>query len=523
MGAPFDCDVAIVGYGPTGVSAANFLGARGIRCVAFERERDIYPRARAVTVNDWTLRCYQAVGLLDDLLKVMEPMTEMRWRTYGGKELLRSRLPESEMALPVSCMIYQPAMEQVLRAGAERFGAHVDVRFGHEVTGVQLEEVGATVFSNDLATGASQALRARYVLACDGGSSRIRQQLGITMQGSTVDTKWVVVDVRVKRWWPDRHLLTFWSDAKRPVVDIPLALGNHRWEFPLAAHEAEADFATHEQLWKLLGSMGVTHDNVEIHQHAFYKHHVRHAERWRNGPVFLLGDAAHLMPPWAGSGMQSGIRDAFNLSWKLHGVLQGRLPESMLESYEAERAPNVALVTAVSEQLGRIIKRQMTTAEKIDALHRMVCRALRLKEPPSPLSGLPGLEAGWVNGTPEKTSGLGQMLPQSRVATATGRQGRLDDFLGLDFALLGDGLEPRTVLSDGQRSAWERLGARFITLRDGGQAARSDSDLFDLDGVLLGWMRSRRTRCVAIRPDRFVAASHVMSMNVPAAPLPVPS
>lgn len=120
MNAAFDCDVAIVGYGPTGVSAANFLGARGIKCVAFERDRDIYPRARAVTVNDWTLRCYQAVGLLDELLKVMEPMTEMRWRNYGGKELLRSRLPPSEMALPVSCMIYQPAMEQVLRAGAAR-------------------------------------------------------------------------------------------------------------------------------------------------------------------------------------------------------------------------------------------------------------------------------------------------------------------------------------------------------------------------------------------------------------------
>lgn len=514
---PFDYEVAIVGYGPTGVSAANFLGAYGIRCIVLERDREIYPRARAVTVNDWTLRCFQSVGLADGLLGVMDPMTEMRWRTFAGKDLIRMKVPDAEMGLPVASMIYQPAMEQVLRQGVDRFASCIDVRFGQEVTALESAALATKVSFRDIETNAEEQVSARYVLACDGGSSNVRTQLGIALQGSTTDTKWVVIDVRVKRWWPDRHLLTFWSDATRPVVDIPLALGNHRWEFPLSAHESEKDFATHDQLWRLLATMGVTPDNVEIHQHAFYKHHVRRAERWRSGSVFLLGDAAHLMPPWAGSGMQSGIRDAFNLCWKLREVLRGRLPDTLLDSYEAERAPNVAFVTAESERLGRIIKRQMTTGEKLDALHRVLCKKLHLREPVQPLAGLPALEAGWMSTRPQKTNAIGQMPPQPRVADASGRQAHLDDFLGAGFVLLGDGINPQALLSGPQKAGWRELNARYIAVREGAQAATSEDDLFDLDGTLLKWMRARNTTCIALRPDRFVAAADG-ALDVPTLP-----
>jgi 3-(3-hydroxy-phenyl)propionate hydroxylase len=253
--------------------------------------------------------------------------------------------------------------------------------------------------------------------------------------------------------------------------------------------------------------MGVTEENIEIHQHAFYRHHVRRAERWRSGSVFLLGDAAHLMPPWAGSGMQSGIRDAFNLCWKLREVLRGRLPESLLDSYEAERAPNVAFVTAESERLGRIIKRQMTTGEKLDALRRMLCKTLHLREPAQPLTGLPEIEAGWMSALPQKMSAIGQMPPQPRVADARGRQARLDDFLGSGFVLIGDGIRPQDLLSSSQKAGWDALNARYIVVREGAQAASSEDDLFDLEGTLLKWMRARKTRCVVLRPDRFVAAA----------------
>jgi 3-(3-hydroxy-phenyl)propionate hydroxylase len=509
----FDADVAIIGYGPTGVAAANFLGHRGVSAIAFEREKDIYQRARAVTVNDWTLRCFQSVGLDQALLKDMDAHTHYRWRTYAGKELMRVKVQPSTLGQPPAMAIYQPVMEQTLRDGAARFADHIDVRYGESVTSIAQDAEGVTV------TTGSSSVRVRYVMACDGGSSSIREQLGIRLLGDTIDTRWVVIDARVKRWWPERNILTFWSDSKRPVVDIALGLGNHRWEFPLEPHESEDQFATHEQLWTLLNTMGVTADDVDIHQHAFYRHHVRAAERWREGRVFLLGDAGHLMPPWAGQGMQSGIRDAHNLSWKLHlvvaGVMTGDAAEELLDSYEAERAPNVAFMTAESERLGRIIKMQMSGREKAEALYGAIVAKLGLTPPPLAIALPPSLGAGWLGATPAAGNAIGKMPPQPVLGTARGRYGRLDDLIGSGFVLLGDNCDPAERLTPADKDAWDRLGARYFAIRSAGARAQAETDLIDLDGSLSRWMGGYRSKVVALRPDRFVVADQSTGLRVP--------
>lgn len=515
MEQQFDADVAIIGYGPTGVSAANFLGSMGVKVIAFEREKDIYARARAVTVNDWTLRCFQTIGLDRALLKDMDPHTHYRWRTFGGKELMRVAVQPSALGQPAAMAIYQPMMEQTLRDGAARFADHVEVRFGQTVTSVEQDADGATVSAN------GKTVRVRYVMACDGGTSGTREQLGIKLLGDTIDTRWVVIDARVKRWWPERNILTFWSDPKRPVVDIALGLGNHRWEFPLAPDESESQFETKEQLWALLNSMGVTSDDVEIHQHAFYRHHVRAAERWREGRVFLLGDAGHLMPPWAGQGMQSGIRDAFNLSWKLHlvvaGLVAGDAAEHLLDSYEVERAPNVAFMTAASEELGRIIKMQMTAKEKTGAIVSAVLGKFGFNPKPLAIALPPALEAGWLSGHPAKGSALGKMPPQPVMCSAQGRLGKMDDLIGSGFVLLGGNCNPADALSTDARAAWDKLGARYVAVRAANQGSEAETDLIDLDGTLLAWMREHRTSAIALRPDRFVASDQRSGLRPPLA------
>lgn len=507
----FDAEVAIVGYGPTGLSAALALGHYGIRTVALERDRDIYPRARAVTVNDWTMRCFQSLGLDEALAQGMDETLGLRWITYAGQQITTLNFPPSRLGRhPQSYAIYQPEMEKTLRAAAERHAGHVDVRFGTEVIDVSQNDTGVTLTVQDLATRQLQTLRARYALACDGGSSAMREHLGLKLVGETRSTRWVVIDARVKRWWPQRHILTFWSDKQRPVVDIALALGNHRWEFPLAEHESEADFQTHDQLWRLLNSLGVTSDDVEIHQHAFYRHHVRYADQWRKGRVFLLGDAGHLMPPWAGSGMQSGIRDAFNLTWKLREVLSGRLPESLLDSYEAERAPNVRFYTEVAIQLGRIIQQQLSEEE-------LAAMAPKPGEPPPepPLLRNPWYDAGWFTGEITPDGAVGKMLPQPRVADAAGKRCWLDELLGDGFALLGDGIDPATALSPAERAQWDRVGARYLTVIAPEQGGHGHDDVVDLDGTLLAWMRRHRAPVIAVRPDRFVAAAQGSGLAVP--------
>lgn len=493
---PYDADVGIIGYGPSGVAAANFLGLRGISTLAVERNPDIYSRARAITVNDWTMRCFQSVGLADALKAGMDETHSLRWIDYEGNEIARMGFPPSDMGHARSYAIYQPEMERALRDGAARFGG--TVLYGQQVTGLTQDAQGVTLEITDAAGNVSHK-RVRYALACDGGSSGTRERLGIGLVGDTLETRWIVIDARVKRWWPDRHVLTFWSDARRPVVDVALSMGNHRWELPLAPHEKDTDFSSPEQIWALLDTLGVTPDDVELHQHAFYNHHIRHAERWREGRVFLLGDAAHLMPPWAGAGMQSGVRDAENLGWKLAAVIRGDLPDTVLDSYETERAPDVERYTRIAVHLGRLIRRDLSEAE-----------LAALRPPPDappelpPLLQPPRYGAGWFS---PGAGPVGALLPQPRAADSQGRLAPLDDLIGPGFTLIGADIDPSDRLSPGERQGWAALGARFVALRPASGASRCPTDLIDIDGDLLGWMRAQGAEVVALRPDRFVAAA----------------
>lgn len=508
----YDADVALIGYGPTGLVAALTLARHGVSCVALERYRDIYPRARAVTVNDWTVRIFQNIGVDEPVLKCIEPQRALRWMRYDGTEVMRIEHPPSTLGIkPRFFNIYQPTMEATLRECAARY-PQIDVRYGQEMKSLAQDATGVTVTATDTATGATTTVRTRYAIGCDGGSSATRRELGVQLLGDTLQVLWIVIDCRVKRWWPDRNLLTFWSDKERPVVDIALSGGNHRWELPLKPGETEADFPTREQVWPLLAALGVSEDDVEISQYAFYHHHVRMGERWRSGRVFLAGDAAHLMPPWAGAGMQTGMRDGYDIGWKLAGVLKGELPESFLDTYEAERRPNASFYTELAVQLGRVIKQELSEEEQaaLDAPPPE-------NAPEPPLIAPPVLAGGWLRGPLGDDSIVGRMVPQPVVGDARGAMARLDELLGHRFVLLGDNVDPATLLTAQEKADWDRLQARYIAVRQQDQYTEGADELVDLDGVLLPWLRKYGARAVAVRPDRFVAAADVSGLAVPAA------
>ena len=122
--------------------------------------------------------------------------------------------------------------------------------------------------------------------------------------------------------WEGHDRLRFHCNPDRPTVDCPTPLGHHRWEYPARTGELEQDLLRHEAIWKVLNDQGITDANVEILRAVIYSHHVRVADRWRVGRIFLAGDAAHAMPPWIGQGMSAGVRDAANLCWKLAAVAE---------------------------------------------------------------------------------------------------------------------------------------------------------------------------------------------------------
>ncbi|MEX0427688.1 FAD-dependent monooxygenase [Nocardioides sp. DS6] len=515
MSDGYDADVAVIGYGPTGLAASLTLARYGVSVIALEREESIYPRARAVTVNDWTMRIMQNLGVGDRMRSAIDPQLALRWLTYDRKEVMRVWHDPSNLGADARFYnLYQPTMEAELRTAAqELYGEHLTVLYGADVLKVEQDVTGVTVTSIG-SDGSTRVIRAKYAIAADGGSSPTREMLGIPLEGDTENEQWIIIDCHAKRWWPDRDFLTFWTDRDRPVVDVAVGTGAHRWEIPLRPGETPDDYATEEQVWPLIHSLGHDEKDVTLHQWAFYRHHVRMAKTWRQGRIFLAGDAAHLMPPWAGAGMQSGIRDSYDLGWKLARVLHGRLDEAVLDTYEAERRPNVAFYTHVAVTNGRVIK-GLATPEEIAEMSAPD-PSFQVTPWGPPLSRDPVLADGWFRGpVASDDSAIARMIPQPRVCDPMGLEHLLDDLIGEGFILLGANVDPATVLTPEEKAGWDALGARYVTVRPKDAYSEAETDVIDLDHAMLDWMSRYGTTVIALRPDRFVAADDVHGLAVP--------
>jgi 3-(3-hydroxy-phenyl)propionate hydroxylase len=506
----FDYDVAIIGYGPTSVVAANFLGAAGLSVVIFERDKDLYSRARAVTVDGTTMRIFQSLGLDETVKEDMNVTPFLRWKTYAGKEFMRIKPGGGNWGHANSYMIYQPYMEAKLRKGTERY-KNVKIHFGYEVSGLTQDASGVDVTAEPVGSGKSTTVRVKYVIGADGGSSQTRKLIGSVAKGETRERTWIIIDAKVKKAWPEHDILTFWSDADRPAVDIPLTKVHHRWELPLGEKARKEDFASEAQIWDLLSAFGMTDEYIEITHHAFYNHHIRMVDKWRNGRILLAGDAAHLMPPWAGQGMQSGIRDAYSLAWRLRAILKFGLDDALLDSYQVERQPHVEAMTQSAISLGGLIEAKKGPAQVM----RNLMMPILSKNPKfaNSLAVSPDAKSGWFSAKPEKKNALGQMLPQPHVTLKSGKSVPFDSVYGLDFAVIGYDTDPATAAG---ADAWKKLDATFVTVRPAGTKATRDGDVVDETGEIGEWMKARGAAIIALRPDRLVAASDNTSLAVPA-------
>jgi 3-(3-hydroxy-phenyl)propionate hydroxylase len=502
-------DVAIIGYGPTGVTAANLLGQRGLNVVVLERDPDIYGRARAISTDEEVMRIWQQVGLADRLQEDMLPGGKVAFVDSNGKPFIQVQPTSRGAGHPPQQFIYQPAVDQTLRDGVDRF-PNVTVLTRHECLKVNNAGADVEVLAADLTTDEFVRLRASFVIAADGGSSAIRGQLGIGYGGKTYSERWVVIDTKVLRDWEGSSRLRFHCDPERPTVDCPTPLGHHRWEFPVRDGEDENRLVTDEAIWEVLRSQGISDQNVEILRAVVYSHHVRVAERWRVGRVFLAGDAAHAMPPWIGQGMASGVRDAANLCWKLAGVLDGSLSESVLDSYQTEREPHVRETTDHAVFAGKTITERRPL---VAALRNHVLGTLAK----APVFARWLVENKWIPNAHYGDGFLGDgrnrargwQIPQPWVLDENGDHVRLDDVLRGRWLVVG--------LDDRDAPQWRSAGVDRLQVLPPGAECRVDA-VVDVDGVLTEWMDTRATAVVAVRPDGFVYTASDSSQSLPNPP-----
>ncbi len=497
---PPSCGVAIIGAGPIGLMLANLLGMAGVDVVVIERNRGLMKLPRAIAYDAETLRLFAQVELFDVSAPGLIQDPRVAYFNARGRALMEMNVPRSHYGHSPLGTFYQPNFERALLDGLSRY-TNVRVAFAHDVA--DLEQDSAGVALRVMTPDGEARLMAEFVVACDGGASPTRDRIGARAVGSTYLERWLVVDARIENHGVDT--ITFHCDPRRPAVQLPAVGSRVRWEFMQLPGENAEDLLRDETVRSLLAPYHDL-DKVEIERKTVYAFHARVVDRWRNGRVFLAGDAAHMMPPFAGQGMNGGMKDAANLSWKLAAVLRGQAAAEILDTYEVERARNVRAMVNLSRRLGAVI---MPTRPAVAALRDAAFACLNLFGGfrafirrggvlPPPNISRSALTASGRDGL------IGQMAPQPEVAGPVSRA-PLDSWLGChQWLALGVGADPAANLSRRDRSILEALGARFICLN----GPTSDPVTLGLrcdDRGFLAWAKRNRVRGLLVRPDRFIA------------------
>lgn len=429
-------DAIISGYGPTGATLANLLGSMGMRVAVIERENAIFDKPRAITADHEATRAFQAAGLAEAIMQstCAHPGTDF----VGVQGQVIKRFYPMPAPGPLgwepTYMFYQPALEATLREGVARFN-DVQVLLGHSLVEYRQSEHRVEVDIVD-GNGQTQTLAGRYLLACDGARSVVRTQMNAAIHDLDFDEWWVVVDVQLLGDIELPERCVQYCRPSRPGTYIVGPDQLRRWEIKVLPGESPESFNDPAHLDAVL-SMFVDTASVQVQRVAIYRFHAVVVEQWRDRRVFLLGDAAHQMPPFMGQGLCAGVRDAYNLAWKLDAVSRGLADPAMLDSYTAERRPHVQQVVATAKSFGLIIgeldedaarlRDQRLQAELDSGVAQTVRQAF-----------IPWLSAGLLHFDDNGTlgAGAGQLFPQPWVSGPALPRARLDDVTRGQFYLV---------------------------------------------------------------------------------------
>lgn len=392
------------------------------------------------------------------------------------------RIPSSEttpFALPASMFFYQPTFDRALRTVVSGQRT-VEIQLGAEVRSVtsEADQIRVETMRDD---GSKGELTVSWLVACDGAASTIREKAGIRRESFGFEEQWLVFDLKLRHPRPALpEMAVQVCDPARPHTELPMPGDRYRFEFMLLPGEDASQMMRADNAYQKLLAPRIPRGSAEIERTATYTFQALVAKSWRLGRILLAGDAAHLMPPFLGQGMCSGIRDATNLAWKLDQVITHGAPEALLDTYQTEREPHVRSIIRAGVTLGRLI---CTT----DA-HEAAVRDHRFLTDPAPeveryRFRLPDLTPG-----PLILNGGGGLWIQTR-APISGKL--LDDLVGQRFLIL--------ALDDSYLGSnvdwWTEVAGALVTKLH---------ETHDPGGSLRAWLLQHEAGVVVVRPDRYV-------------------
>jgi len=345
-----DCQVLVVGAGPTGLVLACELLARGIRARVIDKGDGVVLQTRALGLHARALEVFDMMGLSERFVEHGQVVRRFHMYT-DGKTLVRLEMARNGSRFGFMLDVPQDVTETILRQRVSELGG--DIEQGTELRGLSQDPGGVTATVRECG-GTLRTITADYAVGADGAHSRVRSELGLDFQGHPYPENWLLADVHLDWDRPDDEVHAFFRRDGRPLICMPIRERLWRGILPYAGDRDRSAPAL-EEIQRLVGERAP--EPVPVSDPAWlatFRCQRRSTHTYRRGRVMLAGDAVHIHSPAGGQGMNTGIMDAHNLAWKLALVASGYSPDRLLDTYGQERGPVAADVLALTHTLVRL-------------------------------------------------------------------------------------------------------------------------------------------------------------------------